>query len=156
MAADSETEAKIDRLCRQMEEFGFCSQTFHANLKGWSTDYTGLTQIANNQAYINVTNTLGYIEQLLATVSDLAMKNDLIVCENAYRIVKEAFGEGIRLFSQGDYRGMLNSERIAPRAQASCDSIFSTPPAKQSPLVERNREMRILIAMAIVSGSCIA
>lgn len=61
MAADSETEDKINTLCRQMEEFGFCSQTFHENLKGASTDYIGLTKIANNRAIINATNTLGYV-----------------------------------------------------------------------------------------------
>ncbi|KAA0056084.1 putative invertase inhibitor [Cucumis melo var. makuwa] len=154
MAADSATEAKIDTLCHQIEEFGFCSQTFHQNLKGGSADYVGLTQIATNQAYSNATNTLGYIEQLLRSTTDPALKNDLIVCENAFKIVKQAFGEALKLFSQRDYRGMLSAERPTPRAQASCDVIFSTPPARHSPIMdERNREMRILIAMAITSGS---
>ena len=61
MAADSVTEARIDTLCHQIEEFGFCSQTFHQNLKGGSADYVGLIQIATNQAYSNVTNTLGCV-----------------------------------------------------------------------------------------------
>ncbi|TYJ96444.1 putative invertase inhibitor [Cucumis melo var. makuwa] len=154
--ADSGTEDRINRICRQMEEFAFCSQTFHQSLKGGSADYIGLTGIANNQAYTKATSTFGYVEELLRSVSDPTLKNALIVCENAYKVVKDAFGEGIQSFAQRDYRGMLNAERIAPRAQASCTSIFSTtPPPKQNPLSQINREMRILIAMAIVSGSSI-
>ncbi|KAA0048086.1 putative invertase inhibitor [Cucumis melo var. makuwa] len=156
MAADSGTEDRINKICRQMEEFAFCSQTFHSSLKGGSADYIGLTGIANNQAYTKATSTFGYVEELLRSVSDPTLKNALIVCENAYKVVKDAFGEGIQSFAQRDYRGMLNAERIAPRAQASCTSIFSTtPPPKQNPLSQINREMRILIAMAIVSGSSI-
>ncbi|TYK17674.1 putative invertase inhibitor [Cucumis melo var. makuwa] len=156
MAADSGTEDRINRICRQMEEFAFCSQTFHQSLKGGSADYIGLTGIANNQAYTKATSTFGYVEELLRSVSDPTLKNALIVCENAYKVVKDAFGEGIQSFAQREYRGMLNAERIAPRAQASCTSIFSTtPPPKQNPLSQINREMRILIAMAIVSGSSI-
>ncbi|KAA0048098.1 putative invertase inhibitor [Cucumis melo var. makuwa] len=150
MAADSGTEDRINKICRQMEEFAFCSQTFHSSLKGGSADYIGLTGIANNQAYTKATSTFGYVEELLRSVSDPTLKNALIVCENAYKVVKDSFGEGIQSFAQRDYRGMLNAERIAPRAQASCTSIFSTtPPPKQNPLSQINREMRILIAMAI-------
>ncbi|XP_022156377.1 uncharacterized protein LOC111023283 [Momordica charantia] len=152
---DPETEERINRVCRQMEEFGFCSQTFHENLKG-PTDYVRLTQIAKVEAIINATRTLRYITKLLAFVSDPALKNNLIVCENAYDIMNKAFLEGIKYFFQRDYRSMVNAERIAPRAEASCSVIFGTPPERSSPLVERNREMRILIAMALVSASYIA
>ncbi|XP_008460537.1 uncharacterized protein LOC103499331 [Cucumis melo] len=156
MAVDSGTEDKINRICRQMEEFEFCSQTFHQNLKGDSADYIGLTEIANNQVSTYTASTLVYIQQLLRSVSDPVTRNRLIVCENGYYVVNETFLEGIRLFSERNYKGMLNTEKIAPRAQASCISIFSTiPPPEQNPLVDINRRMRILIAMAIVSGSSI-
>ncbi|KAA0048110.1 putative invertase inhibitor [Cucumis melo var. makuwa] len=157
MAADSETEDKINRICHQMEEFEFCSQTFHQNLKGGSADYIGLTEIANNQVYMKASSTLVYIDQLLRSVSDPITKNKLIVCEKGYYVVNEAFVEGIQWFSRNYYKEMLNAEKRAPRAQASCTSIFSTtPPPKQNPLFQINREMRILIAMAIVSGSSIS
>ena len=157
IAADSGTEDKIKRICRQMEEFEFCSQTFHQNLKGGSADYIGLTEIANNQVYTKASSTLVYIEQLLRSVSDPTTRKALLVCENGYYAVNEAFVEGIRWFSQKYYKEMLNVERRAPSAQASCTSIFTTtPPPKQNPLFQINREMRILIAMAIVSGSSIS
>ncbi|XP_022946902.1 uncharacterized protein LOC111450843 [Cucurbita moschata] len=151
VVGDSDTEDRIDNLCHQMEEFGFCSQTFHENLNG-PTDDIGLTQIAIFQAQANASKTLRYIQELLPTITDPALKNGLIVCENAYKTVNEALQEGIELFFKKDYRSMLNVEKIAPRAQASCNMIFSTPPEKQGLLEERNREIRILIAMAIVSG----
>ncbi|XP_008460578.1 uncharacterized protein LOC103499366 [Cucumis melo] len=127
-----------------------------SKLERWFSRLYRTTGIANNQGYTKATSTFGYVEELLRSVSDPTLKNALIVCENAYKVVKDAFGEGIHSFAQRDYRGMLNAERIAPRVQASCTSIFSTtPPPKQNPLSQINREMRILIAMAIVSGSSI-
>ena len=59
VVADSETEDRINNLCHQMEEFGFCSQTFHENLNG-PTDDIGLTQIAIFQAQANASKTLRY------------------------------------------------------------------------------------------------
>uniref|UniRef100_A0A9I9CIR4 Uncharacterized protein n=1 Tax=Cucumis melo TaxID=3656 RepID=A0A9I9CIR4_CUCME len=67
-----------------MEEFAFCSQTFHQILKGGLADYIGLTGIENNQAYTKAT--FGYVEELLRSVSDPTLKNALIVCENAYKV----------------------------------------------------------------------
>ncbi|KAG6599173.1 Pectinesterase inhibitor, partial [Cucurbita argyrosperma subsp. sororia] len=152
--ADTETENRINNLCHEMEEFGFCSQTFHENLNG-PTDDIGLTQIAIVEAQANASNTLRYIQELLPTIIDLKLKNNLIICENAYKTVDEALQEGIGLFFKRDYRGMLIAVKIAPRAQASCDMIFSTPLEKRGLLEERNREVRILVAMAIVCGSII-
>ncbi|XP_017628766.1 uncharacterized protein LOC108471700 [Gossypium arboreum] len=51
---------------------------------------------------------------------------------------------------QGLY--MLDSERRSPRAQENCITIFSTPPTPPNPVADRNRQMRILIAMTIVTG----
>ena len=42
------------------------------------------------------TSTVGYIKQQLRSVSDPITKNTLIACEKAYKIVKDAFGEGIK------------------------------------------------------------
>ncbi|KAK8329238.1 hypothetical protein V6Z11_A11G304700 [Gossypium hirsutum] len=62
------------------------------------------------------------------------------------------FNEATMLFFEGDYGSMLDSERRSPRAQESCITIFSTPPTPPNPVADRNRQMRILIAMTVVTG----
>ncbi|XP_021824989.1 uncharacterized protein LOC110766042 [Prunus avium] len=52
---------------------------------------------------------------------------------------------------QKDYDSVQRYETVTPRAEASCEDSLSTPPNTQNPLTNRNRQMRILIAMALVS-----
>ncbi|XP_050203727.1 uncharacterized protein LOC126653821 [Mercurialis annua] len=140
-------------ICHQMEEFGFCNQVFNENLKNPLTDYVGLTQITINQATINATNAHAFVLQLLRNTTNSGLKNALIVCENGYRIVlMQSFQDAFKYFNEKDYRSMMKSELITPRAQRSCSTSFSIPPFLVNPLVNRNREMRIIIGMAVLTG----
>ncbi|KAB2005869.1 hypothetical protein ES319_D11G301800v1 [Gossypium barbadense] len=126
--------------------------TFNQNIKGSSVNITALTQITIEQALNNSTNTHSFIFGLLSNTTDPAEKNALTTCENAYRLVTSNFNEATMHFFEGDYGSMLDSERRSPRAQESCITIFSTPPTPPNPVADRNRQMRILIAMAVVTG----
>lgn len=147
-----ETQQLIEKICRQMEEYGFCSQTFKENLKSPDSDIVALTQITIERATDNATKTLDFVRQLLqkATMSP-AQKEALIACENAYVIVSQSFYEAAVEFFQKDYEDVANSESITPRAEDSCQQSINTLPSDQNPLVDRNRQMRILIAMSVVS-----
>lgn len=81
------------------------------------------------------------------------MKAALGECRDAYNTVIYQFQKAWFYFKLGSYQQVLDLERITPRAQASCTSTLATPPIKQNPLAEQNREARILIAMALVSTS---
>ncbi|KDP41307.1 hypothetical protein JCGZ_15714 [Jatropha curcas] len=150
--SDNEIQEKINYVCRQMEEFGFCNQTFNENLKSTTTDYVGLTQITIEQAITNSTNTHAFVQQLLESATSEPLRNALIECKNAYSTVVQSFHEAMKYFEQKEYSSMVKSEMVAPRAQSDCSSRFSISPYRKNPLADRNREMRIIIAMAIVTG----
>ncbi|KAJ4844301.1 hypothetical protein Tsubulata_016201 [Turnera subulata] len=152
VSGDQETQDRIDKICRQMEDYGFCNKVFNDNLRATSTDFVGLTAITLDQTIQNATSTHQFIVDLLPKTTDPALKNALIACENGYRVVQQAFQEAKGFFQHHDYDSVQKSETIAPRAQGSCDTTFITPPAPASPLVERNRQMRILIAMALFTA----
>jgi len=147
-----DSQVLIDEVCRQMEDYGFCNRVFHENMKSPSIDYVGLTAIAMDQTITNATNTYEYILGLLKNTTDQSLRNVLVACENAFGIVKSSFGAALQSFDRKDYDDMFKLERVAPRAQASCETSFTAPPSPPNPLAERNREMRILITMAIASG----
>ncbi|KAJ8439232.1 hypothetical protein Cgig2_030167 [Carnegiea gigantea] len=152
--ASPETQAVIDKVCRQMEDYQFCNQTFNNDLPQPDTDKVGLTKIAIVESQHNATNTLQFIRDLIPKEKDPGQLNHLTVCENAYGIVKQSFDQAYDAFNKGDYRGMQGYERITPRALASCVTIFQVPPkTNENPLNERNREMRILLTMAIVTAT---
>ncbi|XWS58180.1 hypothetical protein CRYUN_Cryun08bG0012700 [Craigia yunnanensis] len=149
---DEPTQQLIDRICRQMEEYAFCNNTFNQHILG-SADITALTHITIEQAVSNATNTHSFIVGLLKNQNDPAEKNALITCENAYRLVMGSFSQAAVYFFEKDYNSMLQSEKQAPRAQASCTTIFNAPPNPPNPVGDRNRQMRILIAMTIAAGN---
>lgn len=151
-SSDRPTQALIERICREMEEFGFCSKTFNENLKSTSTDIIGLTQITIKQVLRNASNTHDFIVRLVQTTTDKAFRKALIECENGYHIVLQSFQQAYDEFKGGEYGSMLQLEYITPRAQSSCEINPETLPSPANPLIERNREMRILIAMAVVTG----
>lgn len=62
--------------------------------------------------------------------------------------LKDATGD----FNRKDYDSMVTDESVAPRAQASCEITFITPPSPVDPLKDINRQMRILVAMVVVNG----
>ncbi|MFQ6635188.1 hypothetical protein Gotur_010621 [Gossypium turneri] len=150
--SDESTQQLIDKICRSVEEYAFCSNTYNQNITGSSANITALTQITIEQALTNSTNTHSFIFGLLSNTTDPVKKNALTTCENAYRLVTSNFNEATMHFFEGDYGSMLDSERRSPRAQESCIAIFSTPPTPPNPVADRNRQMRILIAMAVVTG----
>ncbi|XP_022156390.1 uncharacterized protein LOC111023296 [Momordica charantia] len=145
-SSDPATQQRIDRICRQMEDYGFCNRTFNENLRGPADD-VGLTLIANNQALRNASNTYQFVVQLQASEVDLATRAALENCRIGCNVVKQAFLQASFHFNQRDYANMVEVEKAAPRGEALC-----RPPTPDSPLVERKRELRILIAMAVVAG----
>ncbi|KAK3229096.1 hypothetical protein Dsin_000977 [Dipteronia sinensis] len=55
-------------------------------------------------------------------------------------------------FYAKDYESMIDAEQGTPRAQGSSVTSFVTPQNPINPLTDRNRQMRILIAMALVTA----
>lgn len=49
-STDPSTQASIDKICRQMEDYGFCNKLYQDQLKGGSSDMHGLAQIAQQVA----------------------------------------------------------------------------------------------------------
>lgn len=152
MSQPEQTQALIDKICRSNEDFGFCIKTFNDNLKDPATDIAGLTRITIDQCLSNSSNTLGFIGQLLSNTTDEPTKNALVACQNAYQVVLKSYQDASVEFDSKDYEDMRKSESVTPRAQASCETSFSTPPNPADLLVERNRQMRILITMAVATG----
>ncbi|OWM72404.1 uncharacterized protein LOC116207625 [Punica granatum] len=151
---DPQTQSLIDNICRQMEDYGFCNNVYQEQLKGGSSDMRGLAQIAQKQALNNATQIRIFIMDLLGRTTDQAQKDALTECQSAYNTVIDQFTQAWFYFLQLEsYHEVLTFERITPRVLASCNSSFDTPDHPPNPLVEQNREQRILITMALVSTS---
>ncbi|XP_050384371.1 uncharacterized protein LOC126800983 [Argentina anserina] len=145
------TQQLIEKICRSMEVYGFCKQTFDENLKSPNADIVAITQITVERATDNATKTHDFIRQTLESTTDPAVKSALTVCENVYALLMQSFDSAAVSFFQKDYTSVEKNERGTAKAEASCERILHTPPNDLTLLDDRNRQMRILIAMAVTS-----
>ncbi|GAB2215147.1 hypothetical protein Droror1_Dr00019524 [Drosera rotundifolia] len=152
-AADAQTQKLIDTICRQMEQYQFCNHTFNNNLNSPSASPVDLTKVTIDQSLANATGTLDFIHLLQLGNKDPDMGNKLSVCENVYSIVSAVFHEAKGDFDEQRFREMVEVERKSVRPQSSCITMFQSPPDLGNPLEVRNTQMRILITMAVVTGS---
>ncbi|GKV01506.1 hypothetical protein SLEP1_g14056 [Rubroshorea leprosula] len=154
-SADPQTQELIDKICRQMEDYGFCNQTFSANLKSPLTDLVGLTQITIEITIQNASNDFVYAKSILDRATDPHMIKVLTECVKDYQAIRGSFIKAMRSFMLRDYKGMLNYELPNSKSVALCQEGFSSAKPGPNPyivLIERNRQLRILIAMSVVTG----
>ncbi|XP_057515579.1 uncharacterized protein LOC130797104 [Amaranthus tricolor] len=148
--ANPETQRRIDNICRSNEDYGFCNKVFQRDIPQPDVDNFVLTNITIVEALMNASNSLEFIRAQIA-----AVENDPVrliyykVCEDAYSILKQSFELAFQAFKKGDYKEVQSNERESPRVQARCVTIFTL--TQHNTMNERNREMRILITMALVS-----
>ncbi|GLT88448.1 hypothetical protein SLE2022_064750 [Rubroshorea leprosula] len=138
-----------------MEDYGFCNKTFTANLKSPLTDLAGLTQATIELTAQNASNDFVYSQSIPENATDPHVKKVLTECVKDYNLIMQFFTQAMRSFAFRDYKGMLNYELPHSRLVAFCQEAFNY--AKPGPvnityLTERNRQLRILIAMSVVTG----
>ncbi|CAO2837623.1 unnamed protein product [Amaranthus hypochondriacus] len=153
--ANPETQRRIDNICRSNEDYGFCNKVFQRDIPQPDVDNFVLTNITILEALFNASNNLEFIRaQIAAAVDNDPDPVRLIyykVCEDAYSILKQSFELAFQAFKKGDYKEVQSYERESPRVQARCVTIFTLNQHNTITMNERNREMRILITMALVS-----
>ncbi|KAJ0013838.1 hypothetical protein Pint_21172 [Pistacia integerrima] len=152
-SSDQQTQDLINQICNQMApETEFCRQTLTDNLPSPSTDIYGLAKITIQQTFYNAGKTGESISNLLARETDQAVKNALIACQNAYSIIQQSFLQATVEFEEHNYKVIPDVVDGTGRALDSCLTSFDVPPHPKNPLVQQNKEMRTLLAMANVCG----
>ncbi|XP_050384372.1 uncharacterized protein LOC126800984 [Argentina anserina] len=145
------TQQIIEKICRSTEDYGYCRKTFQAHLKAPNSDIVAITQITVEVAVDHATKTHQFIRQTLETTKDANLKRGLSECEEAYRLIVQAFDSAAVSFFQRDYDGVYKDERITPRVESSCEDTLATPPVspQRHILDDRSKGMRIFIVMAM-------
>lgn len=156
LAADAQTQELIDKICRQLEDYGFCNKVFNENLETPSANIEELTQITLERTTENVTSVLAYAQSLLNHATTPEVKNILTECVKDYRTIISGFTLAFKAFGERNFKEMLAQEYPAPKALGLCEGNISFEPGPpMNPffqLIEKNRQLRILIAMSLVSG----
>lgn len=154
---DQANDDLINGICSPLhagDDIGFCKAVFGESVKGRPTPLRGLAGLVQAVAVTNASFHYLYVLDQLGKPTDEVTKRVLSECKDAYQIVSRMFQLGFFAFQKSKYQDTYDYEQKAVRAQKSCETTFETPPAPPVNLMaERNRQMRILIAMSLQSVS---
>ncbi|XP_010462605.1 PREDICTED: uncharacterized protein LOC104743194 [Camelina sativa] len=149
--ADGPTEALINSICVENEDYGFCSKIIHEKLKAPTATLKELTGLIFHTATDQANDTYIFIDNILREWPGPKKKNCLKTCRAVYNRETTSFLEIRFLFSKGEYERMVKIIFSTAKILDRCRTDFLIPPYKD-PLIEKKRVMRILITMSAVSG----
>lgn len=98
-SAAPETPELIDKICRQMEDYGFCNQVFQHWLRAPLSGLVDLTQITLETTTENASNNFMFVQAMHDHSTDPNGKSALDECMSQYEVITDAFTEAIRLFT---------------------------------------------------------
>lgn len=154
---DQATDDLINSICSPLQagdDIGFCKAVFDESVKGRPVPLHGLAGLVQTVALNNASFHYLYILDQLTKPTDEVTKRVLSECKDAYKVVSKMFNLGFSAFQKSNYQDTYDYEQKAVRVQESCETTFETPPVPPVNLMaERNRQMRILIAMSLQSIS---
>ncbi|KAI3455169.1 hypothetical protein Pfo_011832 [Paulownia fortunei] len=150
--SDGATQALINQICRETDDFNFCRDVFNKHLYRDVTDIKGLTQIALTQTLIYATDTRIFIQKSEAKETNKNIKNLYKICETGYGIVMDEFEDASLAFAIGDYRSVVFDVEKCDRFVSDCQFVLGS---KVAPLSVKNLHAKVLIRMALVSAGLI-
>ncbi|ESQ35932.1 hypothetical protein EUTSA_v10009653mg [Eutrema salsugineum] len=147
---DEKTQQTVNEICKQTIDTKFCRAVFVKNLMTSSPSKNDLLNVTVTEAERFSGNTCFFISTLLRNAGD--ERADLQMCAEAYAIVDTAFTKALSFFSQGLYDKILNLEENVSNGIGICKTDFSVSGYEINPLIEKNRETMVLMAMEKIVG----
>ncbi|XP_002889745.2 uncharacterized protein LOC9325809 [Arabidopsis lyrata subsp. lyrata] len=152
--ADEATEALINSICIENEDYGFCNKIIHEKLKAPTATIKELTSLIIYTTMDHASDTYIFIDNILREWPVPKETTGLKTCHEVYNRETNSFLEIRFLFSKGEYERMGEAILSTAKILEDCRGDFLIPPYKE-PLIEKKRVMRILITMSAVSGHMI-
>ncbi|KAL1220025.1 hypothetical protein V5N11_028830 [Cardamine amara subsp. amara] len=153
--SDGSTEALINSICIENEDYGFCSKIIHENLQKPTATIEELTDLILHTAFDHARDTYGFINNIIRQWHDPKEMMTLETCLAVFDNETTNFLKILGLFSKGEYTCMIRAILTTAKTLENCRTNFIIPPYKENPLIEKFRVMRILITMSGVSGNMV-
>lgn len=154
---DGSTQELVNSICEETEDYEFCNKILHKNWNASTANLHELTEHIIILAMGHASGTYTFISNILRERPgpDEETTAGLNTCLDVYTRETNIFVNIRNEFFQGDYKDMMIDILSTTKILKECRTDFPIPPNKENPLIEKNREMRILITMSTVSGNMV-
>ncbi|KAL0342235.1 UNVERIFIED_CONTAM: hypothetical protein Scaly_1886100 [Sesamum calycinum] len=150
-AGDGATQARIDDICRETDDFNYCRGVFNGHLPGDVVGIRGLTQIALTQTLIYASDTQIFIRRLEASRNGSSELHNLLkICEVGYGTIVDGFGTANLDFAKGDYGSVVFEVGKCERFVNDCIFVLA---GRLPEMKVKNLHAKVLVRMSVVSSS---
>lgn len=151
---DGKTQQSVNVICKKTIDTKFCNEVFANNLTTSSPSKKDHLNVTVTEAERISANTYFFISTLLRDAGD--ERSGLQKCAEAYEIVNTAFTEGVSFFNQGLYGEILKLTGNVSNGVGICKTDFNVPGYHINPMIEKNRETEVLVAMEKIIGHMVS
>ncbi|KAH0921100.1 hypothetical protein HID58_021118 [Brassica napus] len=151
---DKNTQQRVDAICKQTIDNKFCKGIFAKKLVTSSPSNTDLMNVTVTEGERNSAKTYFFISTLLRDAGD--ERSGLQKCADAYAIVNIAFTDAVSFFNKGLYGEILKLTGKLSKGVGICKTDFNVPGYHINPMVEKNRETKVLVAMEEIIGHMVS
>ncbi|CAG7868397.1 unnamed protein product [Brassica rapa] len=151
---DKNTQQRVDAICKQTIDNKFCKGIFAKKLVTSSPSNKDLMNVTVTEAERNSAKTYFFISTLLRDAGD--ERSGLQKCADAYAIVNIAFTDAVSFFNKGLYGEILKLTGKLSKGVGICKTDFNVPGYHINPMVEKNRETKVLVAMEEIIGHMVS
>ncbi|VVA90379.1 unnamed protein product [Arabis nemorensis] len=143
----------IDTICRETEDYEFCNEIIQKNANASTANLHDLTDHIIILSMKHASDTYTFIGNILRKRHESDEETaGLNTCLGVYNSESTIFVIVHEHFYLREYERMILAILSTTKILKDCKTDFPVPPNKENPLIEKNREMRILITMSTVSG----
>ncbi|KAG8379592.1 hypothetical protein BUALT_Bualt07G0104900 [Buddleja alternifolia] len=143
-----DTQALINNICRQTDDFKFCRYVFSKHVNP-NTNPIGLTRIALSVTLQYASSTLTFLQRSQAAEKDKNVKNLFTICEEGYQELINEFKDANSALARSDYSSAVFDVEKCDRFVNDCESVLGSTVAKLS---VKNSHAGVLVKMAFVSS----
>ncbi|KAF8110104.1 hypothetical protein N665_0088s0115 [Sinapis alba] len=143
---DKNTQQRVNAICKKTIDTKFCNGIFAKKLPTSSPSNKDLLNVTVTEAERFSAKTYFFISTLLRDAGD--ERSGLQKCAEAYEIVNTVFTEVVSFYNQGLYGEILKlTGNVSKGIVGLCKTDFNVPGYHINPMIERNRETKVLVAM---------
>ncbi|XVF55312.1 hypothetical protein PTKIN_Ptkin06aG0027100 [Pterospermum kingtungense] len=149
--------ALIDSVCRQSQDYSFCTTNLISDPRAVNTDLHGLALVSISLTVAQIQDTLGRISNIQRRITNPLGKKRIRVCQNDYKASLGNFQNSFSSTSKNAYWDTINFVRDGTNQVIHCHNIYrmngpiaTSPIARDDTKVIKYSEIILIIVDRLI------
>ncbi|CAF1924401.1 unnamed protein product [Brassica oleracea] len=145
--AEANTQQTVNEICKQTIDIKFCNGIL---AKATSPSMKDLLNVTVTEAQRISDDTYFFISTILLNAGN--QRPVVQKCVDAYAVLNSSFTNALSLFNSGRYAEIITLMVNISSEDVICETDFNVPGYNINPMIEKNRETKVFVAMEKIIG----